>query len=394
MKKLIYLLVALSAFIFFSCERNETVKTENRVSGLVGSSSQVIDGQYVVLFKDQGLLKSAAIGEAVSPEAVRQTARAIFNAVQLPLREPDFVYNNAIRGIAVAMTESEAAKLTLAEGIKGVYPDIMITLNLPEISGKPAPPSAAQSTPWGITRIGGATSGVGKTAWIIDTGIDLDHPDLNVDNVNGVNFVKAGASPDDDNGHGTHCAGIVAAINNSYGVVGVAAGATVVPVKVLNRSGSGAYSTVIAGVDYVAAHGSRGDAANMSLSGPAYQPLDDAVNALAKNGIGISLAAGNESQNAGNVSPARTNGANIYTVSAMGQSDIWAYYSNFGNPPVDYCAPGNYIYSTFKGGKYATMSGTSMAAPHVCGLLLLGTIHTDGYVSGDPDGHPDPIAHN
>jgi hypothetical protein len=77
----------------------------------------------------------------------------------------------------------------------------------------------------------------------------------------------------------------------------------------------------------------------------------------------------------------------------MSFGDIWAYYSNYGNPPVDYCAPGNYIISTYKGGRYAIMSGTSMAAPHVCGLLLSGKITTDGYVTGDPDGEPDPIAH-
>jgi len=132
----------------------------------------------------------------------------------------------------------------------------------------------------------------------------------------------------------------------------------------------------------------------MSLGGPAYQPLDDAVVALGKKGIKISLAAGNESDNANNHSPARANGLNVYTVSAMGTSDKWASFSNFGNPPVDFCAPGVSIYSTYKGGAYATMSGTSMAAPHVCGLLLLGNVNTDGKVIGDPDGNPDLIAHN
>jgi len=229
---------------------------------------------------------------------------------------------------------------------------------------------------------------------IIDTGIDLVHPDLIVDAAKGWNFVTNTLIADDDNGHGTHCAGIVAAKANTIGVVGVASGATVVPIKVLNRRGSGAYSTIIAGVNFVAANGVAGDAANMSLGGPVYQPLDNAVIALAAKGIKVSLAAGNESDNANNHSPARANGANIYTVSAMDDADRWAYFSNYGNPPIEYCAPGVSIYSTYKGGGYTTMSGTSMAAPHVCGLLLLNKITTGGYVSGDPDSKADPIAHN
>lgn len=271
---------------------------------------------------------------------------------------------------------------------------MMVNFGLPEavVTGKPTTP-AVQSTPWGVTRIGGSSDGSGKTAWIIDTGIDMNHPDLNVSQTLGRNFVTIGATPEDDNGHGTHCAGIVAALNNNQGVIGVAAGATVVPIKVLNRKGSGAYSAIIAGVDYVSGAAKAGDAVNMSLGGPIYTPLDDAIMAMAAKGIKVALAAGNESQDANNVSPAHINGPNIYTISAMGTSDAWASYSNFGNPPVDYCAPGSSIYSTYKGDTYATLSGTSMATPHVCGLLLLGTIRTDGYVSGDPDKNADPIAH-
>jgi subtilisin family serine protease len=311
----------------------------------------------------------------------------------MPVREPEFVYNSALRGIAVEMTEKEALEMSKAHGIKGVYPDMMVKFDLPVVEGRPSSPSNVQYLPWGITRIGGAAVGTGKTAWIIDTGIDLTHPDLTVDASKGRSFVPKVDSPDDDNGHGTHVAGTVAALDNSFGVVGVAAGATVVPVKVLNRQGSGAYSWIIAGVNYVAGMAERGDAANISLGGPAYQPMDDAVYNLGKAGINVSLAAGNEAMDANNLSPARINGNNIYTISAMSSGDIWAYYSNYGNPPVDYCAPGNYVISTYKGGRYAIMSGTSMAAPHVCGLLLSGKITTDGYVTSDPDGDPDPIAH-
>ncbi|WP_236545783.1 S8 family serine peptidase [Tenacibaculum maritimum] len=102
------------------------------------------------------------------------------------------------------------------------------------------------------------------------------------------------------------------------------------------------------------------------------------------------MAAGNESQDANNVSPARVNGNNIYTISAMDRNDNWASYSNYGSP-VDFCAPGSAIYSTWKDGGYNTISGTSMATPHAAGVLLFGTPSTSGTVNGDPDGNSDPI---
>jgi subtilisin family serine protease len=228
---------------------------------------------------------------------------------------------------------------------------------------------------------------------VIDTGIDLDHPDLNVNNALSATFVPRTSSANDDNGHGSHVAGTIAAINNTIGVVGVAAGAEVVAVKVLDRRGSGAYSTIIAGVDYVSANATSGDVANMSLGGPAYTELDNAVLAAAGKGIKFALAAGNESTLASTKSPARVNHANVFTVSAVGTNDAWAYFSNYGNPPVDFAAPGVSIYSCYKGGGYTTMSGTSMASPHVAGLLLWGNVGTDGNAVGDPDGNADPIAH-
>jgi subtilisin family serine protease len=103
------------------------------------------------------------------------------------------------------------------------------------------------------------------------------------------------------------------------------------------------------------------------------------------------LAAGNEGKDANLSSPARVNGANIYTISAMSNGDKWASFSNFGNPPVDFCAPGVSIKSTWKDGGYNTISGTSMASPHAAGVLLLGNPSTSGYVIGDTDGNPDPI---
>jgi subtilisin family serine protease len=150
-------------------------------------------------------------------------------------------------------------------------------------------------------------TGTGKTAWVIDTGIDLNHADLNVDANRSRNFVTRGKdSPADGNGHGTHVAGTIGAIDNNIDVVGVAANATLVAVRVLDNSGSGYYSWVIAGVDYVASAAKSGDVANMSLGGP---PSDSSRQCRIKNaaekGIKFSIAAGNSSADAINYSPAR-----------------------------------------------------------------------------------------
>jgi subtilisin family serine protease len=177
--------------------------------------------------------------------------------------------------------------------------------------------------------------------------------------------------------------------------VGVAANATVVAIRVLDAAGSGTSSGVIAGIDYVSANAKVGDVANMSLGGGASQAIDDAVLNASYKGILFALAAGNNSGNAALNSPARVNGANIFTISAMDSNDNWASFSNFGNPPVDYCMPGVYINSTWIGDGYATSSGTSMATPHMAGVLLLrGKAFTlSGSVKNDPDGVIDRIAH-
>lgn len=263
-----------------------------------------------------------------------------------------------------------------------------------------------QKTPWGIARIGGARDGTGLTAWIIDTGIDLANADLNVDTARSVSFVTRGrgsASPQDQNGHGTHVSGTVAAIDNAVGVVGVAAGADVVAVRVLDHRGSGLYSWVIAGVDYVAANAAPGDVANVSLGGAAHSLLDSAVRNAAELGILFSIAAGNESTHAGTRSPARVEHANVYTVSAVNNQDGFAGFSNYGGPtapPIEYAAPGVDVLSLFPGGTNLRLSGTSMAAPHVAGMLLFGPLAdmselkdcSAGCAVGDPDGDGDPVA--
>ena len=308
------------------------------------------------------------------------------------------VYTNSIKGFTVNAPCHAAEKAFGGNmNVKRMSPDGVVSVSF---KGKPGGGGGGggQTSPWSVTRVGGAQNGAGYTAWVLDTGIDTDHGDLNVDASRGFTAFTKGkdADTDDGNGHGTHVAGTIAAIDNSQDVVGIAAGATVVPVKVLDSRGSGSYSGVIAGVDHVAANASPGDCANMSLGGPVSQELDDAVEAAAQSsGAYFVLAAGNDGDHASNHSPARANGNRVYTISATDSNDNMPSWSNYGNPPVDYAAPGVSILSLRNGGGTTTMSGTSMASPAACAVIMLknGNPSTDGTAGNDPDGNPDPIIH-
>ena len=344
-----------------------------------------IEGSYICVFKN----------DAVSRGNVRAEAN---KAASQGGGNVKHVYENSIRGFSINLSATAAAQLaSLNQRIAYCEQDQEVTADQDAMTfrelGKPTagtPTQPAQTTPWGITRVNGGANASSNKAWIIDTGIDLDHPDLIVSQTLSQNFVSRETSPNDLNGHGSHVAGTIAAVKNSIGVVGVVPGTTVVAVRVLNRRGSGSNSDVIAGVDYVAKNGSAGDVANMSLGGGVSTALDSAVIAASKN-VKFALAAGNESDNANNHSPGRANGANIYTVSAFANGDKWASFSNYGNPPIDYAEPGVSILSTYKDGGYATLSGTSMATPHLAGLLLAGTVRSGGTVGDDPDPNNDTI---
>lgn len=313
------------------------------------------------------------------------------------------VFNRSLRGFSVKIPDA------MIERLKGSNPNIafceqdqVISLVPPRETGRvqaqrrPRPGggggggSPAEETPWGIVRVNGGAAGTFATAWVIDTGIDLDHPDLNVDRNRARTFVQFTFNADDQNGHGTHVAGTIAAKANGIGVIGVAPGALVVPVRVLDRYGSGTTSGVIAGVDYVAANGRPGDVANMSLGGSVSDALDQAVINAAATGVRFALAAGNDGENASNHSPARADGLNLFTVSAIDSNDFLASFSNFGLD-VEWAEPGVNVKSTWKSGGYNTISGTSMATPHLAGLLLTGGLKIGGTAKGDPDGVPDPI---
>lgn len=344
-------------------------------------AGEVIPGSYICVFKN-------TVARSQVDEESQRAVRARGGQVDRTFRAALRGFTAKLPGQAVEQLKAENRNIDYCEPDRVVsIPPIRINAKL----NRNLPPPTGQETPWGVARVKGGRAGTFGTAWVIDTGIDLTHPDLNVDIARSRSFLGAGSTPQDQNGHGTHVAGTIAAYDNAIGVVGVAPGARVVAVRVLDRRGSGSTSGVIAGVEYVAANGRVGDVANMSLGGGISSALDSAVVNAAAGGVKFVIAAGNDAGNAANQSPARAEGPNVYTVSAFSYGDLWASFSNYGNPPIDWAEPGVSIKSTWLSGGYNTISGTSMATPHLAGILLAGPITQDGNVIGDPDGNPDRI---
>lgn len=244
-----------------------------------------------------------------------------------------------------------------------------------------------KGAPWGLARVSHREplslnsfnqylydneGGKGVTAYIIDTGVNVEHDEFK-GRAKWGSTIPEGDADVDGNGHGTHCAGTIG--SNAYGV---AKGADLVAVKVLRSNGSGSMSDVVKGVEFATkSHleavkenkkGFKGSTANMSLGGGKSPALDMVVNAAVKAGIHFAVAAGNENQDACNTSPASAE--NAITVGASTIADARAYFSNYGKC-VDIFAPGLNILSTYIGSNSATatLSGTSMASPHICGLL-------------------------
>ncbi len=305
-------------------------------------------GRYVVVLKD-GVSDP---GQAANDISRRNNA------------EVGFVYGKAIKGFSATIPNNRVAEVRADGRVDYVERDGTMK-------------AVVQTLPWGIDRIDADTSstlagnGSGAVsnvnAYIIDSGIDATHPDLNI--VGHVNF--AGGTNKDCNGHGTHVAGTVAAKDNTADVVGVAPGAPLTGVKVLGCSGSGSYSGVIKGIDWVTANAKKPAIANMSLGGGVSQAVDDAVKNSANSGVLYSIAAGNEGADACNSSPARAGtSSGVVTTAATDSANKEASFSNYG-ACVDIWAPGVNILSTKKGGGTTTLSGTSMAAPHVGGTSAL-----------------------
>ena len=350
------------------------------------------------------------------------------------------VYKYALKGFNAIIPEATLDKVKNDPRVDYVEEDQKV-FAFPKPPGKGKPDKGdgggdkiAQALPTGVNRIDADLSATAKIDGvdervdvdiaIIDTGIDPKHPDLNV--VNHVRCTGTGANKD-QNGHGTHVAGTAAALDNNIGVVGVAPGAKLWGVKVLDATGSGTLGCVIAGVDYVTSHADEIEIANMSLGFEgSSSALDEAIANSVAAGITYAVAAGNSAKDAATFSPA--NHPDVITVSAIadfdGQpgglasptcrndvDDTFADFSNFGNL-IELAAPGVCILSTWLGGEYNTISGTSMASPHVAGaaalymanipsaspaevrdaLIAAGTPQTDpDSFTEDPDDFPEPL---
>ncbi len=209
-----------------------------------------------------------------------------------------------------------------------------------------------------------------KFAWIVDSGIDTDHDDLNVNTHFSRSYVPNEYSTDDYFGHGTHVAGIIGGRGRRQWFSGIAQGITLVSIKVLDRDGKGTVLGLINGLQHIERYVLRGDVINISLTTSSYDIINHYVQRIANRGAYVTIAAGNYGTHVSNYSPANLDYPNVYVVGAMTRLYTKALFSNYSSQSNFVLAPGTWIFSTFKDNMYARISGTSMAAPYVAGVLL------------------------
>jgi subtilisin len=383
MKKYAVSIVAAVAMIGFGCTAALADNGQRFIDVIVTLDVEVSgsNGQF-------GREMAASVASQYGVQA-RHTYGTVFSG--FAARVPEVVYNRMKNDPLIASIDYDA-------------PVYVAAGNCPHCGGGGGDDGgggSSQTLPWGIARVGAPTSntGAGIDIYIIDSGIDANHRDLNVLGGFASESCKGGGCPTawhDDNGHGTHVAGTAAALDNDVDVVGVAPGANLYAVKVLNNRGSGSRSGVIAGVDWVTqqviAKG-KPAVANMSLGGSGsktgtctnsgftgsdtyHQAICNSRNA----GVVYVVAAGNSGADAAGAVPAAYDDA-VITVSATNANDDWTSWSNWGNQsagwtsnnsaPVAIAAPGAAILSTKSGGGTESLSGTSMASPHVAGAAAL-----------------------
>jgi subtilisin family serine protease len=347
-----YVMAAVSALILAACSNSPTEVTADSEPdfALASSARPAVAGRFIVTLR-----------ERTDPAAV---------AREHGLR-PDFVYNHALSGFAGSISDAARQGLLRDNRIVRVEPDGIATIV-----------GTQTGATWGLDRVDQralplsttyryTSTGTGVTAYIIDTGIRLGHSDFGGRAVTGFDAVDGGAA-EDCNGHGTHVAGTVGGT-----VYGVAKGVRLVAVRVLDCGGSGTWSGVLAGIDWVTGNHAAGKPAvsNLSLGGPINSSIDAAVKKMIADGVATAIAAGNgnqygQAQDACKYSPARV--VEAMTIGATDKADRKASWSNYGTC-IDWFAPGVGITSPWYTGNTATstLSGTSMATPHTAGVAAL-----------------------
>jgi serine protease len=342
------------------------------VAGEFRTTDHPIRGHYIVVLKDDA---AALSDERTNRPPVATVANTLARRHGATLRRS---YATVLRGFAVTASDAALARLLADPAVAYVEED-----------GEVRAFATQTNATWGIDRIDQRdlplsttytydTTASGVHAYIIDTGIRLTHAQFSGRMGNGFDAVTSGGNASDCHGHGTHVAGTVGGTT-----WGVAKGVTLHPVRVLDCNGSGSNSGVIAGMDWVASNRVAPAVANMSLGGGASQSIDDAVARLTNAGVTVAVAAGNDNSNACNYSPARA--ASAITTGSTTSSDARSSFSNFGTC-LDIFGPGSSITSAWNSSDTAsnTISGTSMASPHVAGVAAL-------YLAVNPTATPSQV---
>ncbi|KFF97067.1 S8 family peptidase [Streptomyces europaeiscabiei] len=342
----------------------QAAPAEGRVLA-AGSPTAVKDSYVVTLKKGAGLKAASSAGRDLVEEYGGTVKRT---------------FRSALNGYSAELSAAEARRLAADPAIASVEQDQVFTAD-----------ATQSSAPWGLDRSDQAslplsgtytypdTAGSGVTAYVIDTGVRISHSQFGGRAVNGYDAVDGDSVAQDGNGHGTHVASTIA--GSTYGI---AKQAKIVAVRVLNNAGSGTTAGVVAGIDWVTANHSGPSVANLSLGGGASTAIDTAVRNSISSGVTYAVAAGNSSANASSYSPARVTEA--ITVGATTSTDARASYSNYGSV-LDIFAPGSSITAGWYTSDTATntISGTSMATPHVAGAAAV-------YLAGHPSATPAQVA--
>jgi len=359
----------------------------NDIGSLVdaqGVSDRAIPGQYIVVLKEDA-------GTMVYAQSVADTYKV----------SPSFTYTKAINGFAASLTQTNLSKVKSDPRVAYIAQDRTVKVSSHARKTVNVSTVSKQTLPTGVDRINAenkTNKGKDVNIAILDTGIDFNHPDLKA-NIAGGKNCSTGTTYNDGHGHGTHVAGTIAALDNLSGVVGVAPNAKLWAVRVLDNNGSGTWSSVICGIDFITsnapANGGKITLANMSLGGSGTSdnncgntnndPFHKAICRSRDAGVTYIVAAGNSGTDASLSVPASYDDA-VITVSALADSDgkaggtgkevsgykddTFPIFSNFGKV-VDIAAPGVNILSTTKGGGTKSLTGTSMATPHVTGAAAL-----------------------